>query len=481
MKTLLGALLIAAITIAIADPAHPQPSRPDPAATTGPAPTGPAPTGAAPTGLAPTDPVLTAPVLTAPILTGLAAFGDWRDDAPGVARKITAADLPAPFASRSSARAAGVVERPAGARPRVPAGFEAAVFATGLDQPRTMRTAPNGDIFVAESGAGRIRVVRPADRVARPDAAATFASDLDLPFGIAFWPPGPSPRFVYVAETGRVVRYPYQVGDLRARGPAQVVVRRLPEGGHWTRDIVFSQDGSRMFVAVGSAGNLDRDLTGPPPANLALGAAWGDDTNRADVLAFTPDGGDPHVYASGLRNCSAEAIQPAGGALWCVVNERDGLGDNLPPDYATQLQPGAFYGWPWFYIGDHPDPRMDGARSDLAGQVTVPDVLIQPHSAPLGLTFYDGTQFPAAYRGDAFVALHGSWNRARRTGYKVVRLRFQDGRPTGVYQDFLTGFVASDQAVWGRPVGLTVMRDGSLLVSEDANGTIWRITYRPAP
>ena len=196
------------------------------------------------------------------------------------------------------------------------------------------------------------------------------------------------------------------------------------------------------------------------------------------MLEFTPDGGVPRVFATGLRNCSAEAIQPVGGALWCVVNERDGLGDNLPPDYATRVQPGAFYGWPWFYIGGHPDPRMGGARIDLAGRVTVPDVLIQAHSAPLGIVFYDGTQFPADYRGDAFVALHGSWNRSRRTGYKVVRLRFQDGVPTGVYEDFLTGFVASDQAVWARPVGLTVMHDGSLLVSEDGNGTIWRIGYR---
>jgi glucose/arabinose dehydrogenase len=164
-----------------------------------------------------------------------------------------------------------------------------------------------------------------------------------------------------------------------------------------------------------------------------------------------------------------------------VVNERDGLGDDLPPDYATRVEQGAFYGWPWFYIGGHPDPRMNGARGDLAGQVRPPDVLIQAHSAPLGLAFYDGAQFPSDYRGDAFVALHGSWNRARRTGYKLVRLRFQGGQATGAYEDFLTGFVASDQAVWGRPVGVAVMRDGSLLVSEDGNGTIWHVTYGGGP
>jgi glucose/arabinose dehydrogenase len=414
-----------------------------------------------------------------PVRAGDAAFGDWRGDAPGVTRKITPDALPAPFANRSSSEGPSVIVRPAGAEPHVPPGFEVSLFATGLDQPRTMRTAPNGDIFVAEAGSGQIRVLRTADGAGKPVATSPFASDLDLPFGLAFWPPGPSPRFVYVGETNRIVRYPYQVGDQRARGPAQVIVRRLPDGGHWTRDVVFSPDGTQMFVSVGSAGNVDRDLTGQPPVNLPLGAAWGDDSARADVLEFNPDGGPAHIYATGLRNCSAEAIQPANGALWCVVNERDGLGDNLPPDYATRVQAGAFYGWPWFYIGGHPEPRLNGARADLASQVTLPDVLIQAHSAPLGIAFYDGAQFPPEYRGDAFVALHGSWNRSLRTGYKVILLRFEAGHPTGVYEDFLTGFVASDQAVWARPVGVTVMHDGSLLVSEGGNGTIWRIAFRP--
>jgi glucose/arabinose dehydrogenase len=415
-----------------------------------------------------------------PVRVGAAAFGDWRADAPGVVRKITPDALPAPFASRSSAQVPSVIVRPSGASPHVPAGFEAAVFATGFDQPRTMRTAPNGDIFLAESGAGQIRVLRTADGAARPVSTATFATGLQRPFGIAFWPFGPAPRFVYVAETDRIVRYPYQTGDLQARGPAQVIVRHLPSGGHWTRDIVFSPDGSRMFVSVGSSGNLDRDMTAQPPSYLPLGAAWGDDLNRAGVLEFSPDGGQPKVLATGLRNCSAEAIQPGSGALWCVVNERDGLGDDVPPDYATQVQAGAFYGWPWFYIGDHPEPRMN-TRPDLLGHVTLPDVLIQPHSAPLGIAFYDATQFPPAYRGDAFIALHGSWNRSLRTGYKVIRLLFHDGHPTGEYADFLTGFVASDQAVWARPTGVTVMHDGSLLVSEDGNGTLWRIAYRAEP
>jgi glucose/arabinose dehydrogenase len=256
-------------------------------------------------------------------------------------------------------------------------------------------------------------------------------------------------------------------------------------GGHATRDLVFSPDGLTMFVSVGSASNAGTDV---PTRDIATvrawdaahgaGAAWGGEQERADVLAFDPDGGNRRIFATGLRNCTAEAIAPATNALWCVVNERDGLGDDLPPDYATSVRQGAFYGWPWYYVGEHEDPRLKGRRPDLASHVTVPDVLIQPHSAPLGIAFYAGDRFPDEYRGDAFVTLHGSWNRAGRTGYKVIRVRFAKGRPTGEYEDFLTGFVASDQAVWGRPVGVAVAQDGSLLVSEDGNGTIWRIAYR---
>jgi glucose/arabinose dehydrogenase len=258
-----------------------------------------------------------------------------------------------------------------------------------------------------------------------------------------------------------VVRFPYHADDFVPRGASEMIVPRLPTGGHWTRDLAVSPDGRTLFVSVGSYRNLGTYF----------------ETNRADVLAFDPDGSHQRVFADGLRNCSGEAIRPATGDLWCVVNERDGLGDNLPPDYATAVRSGDFYGWPWYYIGNHHDPRMD-ERPDLASHVAVPDVLIQPHSAPLGIAFYDGTQFPAAYRGDAFVTLHGSWNRNTPTGFKVVRLRFENGKPTGAYEDFLTGFVLSDDAVWGRPVGVAVAQDGSLLVSEDGNGTIWRIAYK---
>ena len=404
----------------------------------------------------------TLPLLLLAAATTDAPYGDWHDDAPGVVRHFTPDTMPPPYATGSAARAPSVVARPAGASLHVPPAFVVDEFASGLERPRTLRVAPNGDVFLAESGAARIRVFRAPDGAARPAQSSIFADGLSQPFGIGFWPPGPDPRYVYVALSGQVVRLPYRVGDLLPREPAEVVVANLPRGVHWTRDLVFSRDGRTMFVSVGSGSNIG--TTG--------------EEERADVLAFDADGGNRRIFASGLRNCSAEAIAPVTGALWCVVNERDGLGDDLPPDYATSVGEGAFYGWPWYYIGDYEDPRLKGQRRDLAGHVTLPDVLIQPHSAPLGIAFYDGTQFPPEYRGDAFVTLHGSWNRARRTGYKVIRLRFADGRPTGEYEDFLTGFVASDQAVWARPVGIAMARDGSLLVSEDGNGTIWRIAYR---
>jgi hypothetical protein len=415
---------------------------------------------------------------------GAAAYGDWQGDAPGIARQITPELMPPPYTTHSSARLPAVIARPAGATPRVPPGFVVEEYVTGLDRPRTMRVAPNGDVFLVESGAARIRVLRAPDGATHPAQTSVFASGLSRPFGIDFWPPGPNPRFVYVALTDQVVRFPYQSGDLQAHGPAQVIVPSLPSGGHWTRDLVFAHDGQRMFVSVGSDSNAGAGIGTKDPSAVqawdaahGLGAAWGDEQGRADVLVFDPDGHDAHVFATGLRNCTAEAIAPS-GELWCVVNERDGLGDNLPPDYATSVRLGAFYGWPWYYIGDHEEPRLKGQRPDLAGRVTVPDVLIQPHSAPLGITFYTGTQFPADYRGNAFVVLRGSWNRSQRTGYKVIRLPFTNGRPTGEYQDFLTGFVASDQAVWARPVGITMTHDGALLVSEDGNGTIWRIAFR---
>ena len=418
------------------------------------------------------------------VLVGKDAFGSWQLDKPGTIRLIRPQDLPTPGATRSSANPSRIVSRPAEAVPQVPPGFKISLFASGLSGPRIIRVAPNGDIFVAETRAGRIRVLRAGDGATQPTENVTFASGLNHPFGIAFYPSGDNPRWVYVASTDSVVRFPYHPGDLKAAGAAEIVVPRLSRGyGHSTRDIVFTPDNARMLISVGSAGN-DGEGMGEPPGGLQqwiarqpLGAAWGEETDRAAVLAFDPEGKNRKLFATGIRNCVGLAIQPATGVPWCSTNERDGLGDDLVPDYVTRVREGATYGWPWYYIGDHEDPHHAGQRPDLKGKVTIPDVLIEAHSASLGLTFYDASNFPPEYRGDAFAAEHGSWNRSKRTGYKIIRIRVKDGVPTGEYEDFVTGFVVNDSEVWGRPVGVAVARDGALLISEDGNGTIWRITH----
>jgi glucose/arabinose dehydrogenase len=418
-------------------------------------------------------------------LTGKAAFGDWRSDAPGTWRRITVDDLPPPGATSSATNGARVVTRPEGATPKAPEGFRVDLFATLPDGPRTLLTAPNGDIFVAETLAGRVSVLRAADGAVQASETAVFASGLNGPFGLAFYPPGPDPQWLYVANTGAVIRFPYRRGNLKAEGRPQTIVPDLPHrGGHSTRNIAFSRDGTKMFVSVGSLSNVAEGVGTRDPSFIerwqsehGLGALWGVETERAVVLVFDPEGKGRRIFATGIRNCVGLAVHPATGDLWCSTNERDGLGDDLVPDYVTRVREGAFYGWPWYYLGANPDPRRAGERPDLKDKVTIPDVLLQAHSASLGLAFYDAGQFPAEYRGDGFAAEHGSWNRARRTGYKVVRVKLKDGVPTGDYQDFLTGFVVSDSSVWGRPVGLAVARDGALLVAEDGNGTIWRVAW----
>jgi glucose/arabinose dehydrogenase len=418
--------------------------------------------------------------------TGGEAFGDYRDDGPGVRRHITVGDLPKPYASHSSRNNPSVVEPPAGARPLVPPGYSVAAFARDLDGPRILRVAPNGDLFVAETAAGKILVLRAKDGATAPSNTEIFATGLDAPFGIAFYPPGANPSWVYVANNNAVVRFAYAAGDLRARAAPETIVPKLTDssGGHSTRDIVFSADGAKMFVSIGSGSNVAESLPKKSASESAawdaahgLGAAWGDETNRADVMLFDPDGKNGRVFASGIRNCVGLAISPETHDLYCSTNERDALGDDLVPDYVTRVKPGAFYGWPWYYMGDHEDPRHAGERPDLLGKVTVPDVLLQPHSASLGLTFYEGSMFPAEMRGDGFAAFHGSWNRELRTGPKVVRIVMKDGVPTGEYEDFMTGFTVDNERVWGRPVGVAVAHDGALLVGEDANGTIWRVEY----
>jgi glucose/arabinose dehydrogenase len=297
--------------------------------------------------------------------------------------------------------------------------------------------------------------------------------------------PGADPQWIYVGNTDSVVRFPYRNGDLKVRGAPETVVSGLPTGGHATRDVAFSPDGKRMFVSVGSLSNVPEDMKQKSEdaekwdaKQRAVGAGWGDEELRADVLEFTPEGKERRIFATGIRNCVGLAVHPATSDVWCSTNERDGLGDNLAPDYVTRVRDGGFYGWPWYYIGDHQDPRPKGQRPGLRGKAIVPDTLLQAHSASLQMTFYDGSQFPGRYRGDAFVAEHGSWNRAKPTGYKVIRVLLKNGIPTGEYEDFMTGFVIDDKHVWGRPVGIAVAQDGSLLVSDDGNGTIWRIAYR---
>ena len=378
------------------------------------------------------------------------------------------------------------VKRSKRAKPIAPNGFTVDLVASGLAGPCVIRVAPNGDLFVSDSEANTIRVYRVASGSARPVKSEVYASGLNKPFGIAFYPVGPNPEWVYVANTDGVVRFPYTSGDLKASGKPEEIVEKIPSTHHWTRDLVFSPDGKRMFLAVGSGSNVAQDMFPEPQIEgglkawkktKPLGAAWDTEERRADVLSFTPEGKDEKIFATGLRNCAGLTVQPATGELWCAVDERDEIGDDAPLEYATHIKEGAFYGWPWFYTGGNEDPHHKGARPDLKDKVTVPDVLIEAHSAPLQIAFYDGDSFPTEYKGDAFVTLHGSWIQGQRSGNKVVRLRFKDGKPTGEYEDFLTGFVVSNEKAWGRPVGIAVGQDGALFVTEDGSGSIWRVSY----
>jgi glucose/arabinose dehydrogenase len=406
------------------------------------------------------------------LLTGKAALGDWKSDAPGVRRKITLADLPPPSSNVLAINPPRVARRPADAQLQVPPGFKVELYASGFRDPRFLLTAPNGDLFVVESRPNQIKVLRDTNGDGKPDLTETFAErDLNKPFGIAFYPPGDDPQFFYVANTDRVIRFPYRNGDLKARGPAEQLAARLSggaarlrSGGHWTRDIVFSPDANKMYVSIGSRSNVSDNNA---------------EADRARIFEFNPDGTNRKVYAWGIRNAVGIAFRPGSNELWMSTNERDEIGEDLPPDYISSVRPGGFYGWPWFYIGNHPDPRHKGKHSELADKVIVPDVLVQAHSASLNLCFYTGNQFPSEYKGDIFAAFHGSWNRMKRTGYKIVRVPFDHstGKPLGEYEDFVTGFVSPDGKVWGRPVGMTVAKDGSLLISEDGNGTISRVSY----
>jgi glucose/arabinose dehydrogenase len=394
-------------------------------------------------------------------------FTDFRYEKPGITHKITVSDLPEPYATKSADNGAELVARPENAWPVAPAGFKVELYAAGLDNPRWLRTAPNGDIFLAESDPGRIRVFRGMTSDGKAEQAAIFASGLKRPYGIAFYPPGPDPQWIYIGTTSEVLRFPYHNGDLKASGAAEHIADLPSGGGHWTRAVEFTPDGKKMFVGVGSASNVNDPDTHP------------EEKDRADILVCDPANCVLKVYAYGIRNAGGGiAVNPQTGELWCSVNERDALGDNLVPDYITHVEEGGFYGWPWWYMGAHQDPRHQAKHPELKDKAIVPDVLLQPHNASLELLFYGADKFPAEYKGDIFASEHGSWNKAVRVGYEVIRVPLhQTGHATGEYQDFLTGFVLPDGHVWGRPVGITVAPDGSLLVSDDGSGSIWRVSY----
>jgi glucose/arabinose dehydrogenase len=414
--------------------------------------------------------------------------GSWTEDKPGDMHHVRADQLVAPYGTVSAGNGPKLAPRPNGALPQVPKGFKVGVFAGDTGRARLAVRAPNGDIFLSEAGKNEIRVLR--QNGDKAEVAGVFSSSLERPYGMAFWPSGANPKYLYVANNNSVVRFPYSPGQAKAKGEPEIIVDKLAgtTGGHTTRTLAFSKDDKTMFVSVGSATNYASDIGSKPPEPLAqwekqhgMGAAWGEETGRADVLAFDADGKNRRAYATGLRNCVGLFVHPETGDLFCSVNERDELGDNLPPDYVTRVKQGGFYGWPWYYLGDHEDPRLKGIRPDLKNKITVPDTLIQAHSAPLGMTVYHAPSgakhaFPKEYEGDVFLALHGSWNRGIRTGYKVIRVFMKNGVPTGQYQDFMTGMVLSDRDVWGRPAAVTVAADGALLVVDDGAGVMWRVT-----
>lgn len=417
---------------------------------------------------------------------GNSAYGDWKTDSPGLMRKILPEDVQAPMATPSTANRSKVVPKPADAKIQTMPGFKVEPFATGVAGARVVRVAPNGDLFVSQSRPdGKISVIRPAKSGDKAETTEVFATGLKDAYGVAFYPPGPDPKFVYIGLEGKVVRFAYKNGDMKASGPAETIVSDLAVGGsHWTRDIGFSPNGKTMYVAVGSSGNIADDMDKRPEdlgkweKSHALGAAWDKEEWRANVLTYTSQGKNKQIYAAGVRNCSGLTVQPGTGTVFCATNERDLLGDNTPPDYVSSIRKGGFYGWPWYYVGANEDKRPGGGpRPDLKSKVATPDLLVQPHSAPLGLAFNPGGMFPPEWKGDAFIALHGSWNRAIRTGYKIVRAPAKGGKLTGEYQDLVMGFTAGEENVWGRPVSVAFMADGSMLFTDDGNGVIYRVTY----
>ena len=374
--------------------------------------------------------------------------------------------LPPPFASRAVAKPSRIVSWPTGRLPAAPAGFEVSLFAENLDHPRTIYVLPNGDVLVMESlrqnGESRVILFRDGDKNATVDRREVFLRRLNMAFGMVLV----GARF-YVGNSDGVVVFPYSAGDTRIRRRAEKVLD-LPTGGHYTRNIVADAKGEKLYIAVGSATNVDEQRIDEK------------DSRRAAILQVNPDGSSMSVFASGLRNPVGMDWEPQTKTLWTVVNERDMLGDELVPDYLTSVRQGAFYGWPYSYFGQHEDPRKKGQRPDLVAKAIKPDYALGSHVTPLGLAFYQGATFPKRYHGGAFIGMHGSWNRSILVGYKVAFVPFQNGKPSGSIEDFLTGFIADPKGseVYGRPVGIAVWTDGSLLVADDGAGKVWRISAK---
>jgi glucose/arabinose dehydrogenase len=364
--------------------------------------------------------------------------------------------LPAPFATKSAGNGPDSAKPPAGFLPTVPPGFRLSLFATDFKQPRWLTVAPDGDIFLADSGAGEIVVLRDPQHTGGAQEREVFASGVRRPFGIAF-----REDYVYVGNTNELVRFRYDPKTSKRLGEKEHLLD-LPGGGHNTRSLAFSADGKHLFIGVGSNSNIDT----------------GEDPRRAAVTICDPDGKNARLYATGLRNPVGLALEPVTGQVWTTVNERDELGDDLPPDYFTSLKDGGFYGWPYSYIGDNVDSRVKPQKPDLVTRAIIPDVLLGAHVAPLQFAFYTGKQFPESYRGGAFVAEHGSWNRATRAGYQIAFVAFKDGKPSADPVPFMTGLVPDPKGsdVNGRPVGVAVAPDGSLLVSDDGAGVVYRIS-----
>jgi glucose/arabinose dehydrogenase len=381
---------------------------------------------------------------------------------PGDRFAIDPRTLPAPYASPSASNPPRRVARPEGAALRVPPGFVATLFSDALQGPRNFAIAPNGDVFVVETFVNRISVLRAPAGAPQAAQREVFVEGLRRPHGVQFFG-----DHLYVADLERVWRIPYQAGDLKASARPEAVTedgQLGAQGGHFTRNLIFAPDGTHFFVAIGSAGNIGEEAA-----------------PRASVVRFRADGSNRETVVTGTRNPVGLSFRPGTDELWTVVNERDGLGDGLVPDYLARVVDGAFYGWPYAYIGPNPQPGFAERRPDLVAQSRVPDLLFESHSAPIGLAFYGGTSFPAAYRGDAFVALRGSWNAERPLGYVIARVPFRDGRPVGHYETFAAGFWvggAGRADVWGRPAGVAVAADGALLIADDTGNTIWRVQWQ---